>query len=392
MKKLHIINLGKMGGVERLFLQYINDFSEGKDEVICISNDIDEDIRQQMPQQKIIFASRLFNGLKLKAPQFLRKYLLQKRVEASDAQTIVVWDLVPRLTAKPKRAKLVYYDHGCSWRYPKNHKTLSFMRMLDGVISASAASSQVMQHRFKLPCPHHVVINRIMTPSGIRSEPRQLSSPIKIGTASRQVTLKGISVTLLTLKELLRRGHNVTLEIAGKGPDRDAFIALTNRLGIENNVTFSGFQQDIAPFFNRIDIYMSTPVTEPFGLSCMESLYFGVPVIYPLVDGQPEVIKNSVCGIGLSPSVTIEEHEKLTGIHVEFPYEVYDPVRNTMTSPLLLSHIACADAVETLFDQPTYQRFSEESKKWTKEHFDYAVFKTEFNGALRAIMDSTDEN
>jgi len=392
MKKLHIINLGKMGGVERLFLQYINDFSEGKDEVICISNDIDEDIRQQMPQQKIIFASRLFNGLKLKAPQFLRKYLLQKRVEASDAQVIVVWDLVPRLTAKPKRAKLVYYDHGCSWRYPENHKTLSFMRMLDGVISASAASSQVMQHRFELPCPHHVVINRIMTPSGIRSEPRQLSSPIKIGTASRQVTLKGISVTLLTLKELLRRGHNVTLEIAGKGPDRDAFIALASRLGIENNVTFSGFQQDIAPFFNRIDIYMSTPVTEPFGLSCMESLYFGVPVIFPLVDGQPEVIKNGVCGIGLSPSVTIEEHEKLTGIHVEFPYEVYDPVRNSMTRPLLLSHIACADAVETLFDRSTYQRFSEEAKSWTKAHFDYAVFRTEFNGALRAITDSKDEN
>lgn len=392
MKKLHIINLGKMGGVERLFIQYINDFSEGKDDVICISNDIDEDIRQQMPQQEITFASRLFNGLKLKAPQFLRKYLLQKRVEASSAQIIVVWDLVPRLTAKPKRAKLVYYDHGCSWRYPKNHKTLSFMHMLDGVISASAASSQVMQHRFNLPCPHHVVINRIMTPSGIRSEPRELTLPIKIGTASRQVSLKGISVTLLTLKELLQRGHEVSLEIAGKGPDRDAFIALASKLGIENHVTFSGFQQDIAPFFNRIHIYMSTPVTEPFGLSCMEALYFGVPVVYPLVDGQPEVIKNGVCGIGLTPSVTIEEHEKLTGICVDFPYDVYDPVRNKMMPPLLLSPADCADAVETLINAQTYQRFSEEAKNWTKTHFDYAVFRTEFNGALSAIMDSKDEN
>lgn len=392
MKKLHIINLGKMGGVERLFLQYINDFSDGKDDVICISNEIDEDIRRQMPQQKIVFANRLVNGLTLKAPQFLRKYLLQKRVEASDAQVIVVWDLVPRLTARPKRAKLVYYDHGCSWRYPENHKTLSFMRMLDGVISASSASSQVMKHRFNLPCPHYVVINRIMTPPGIRQEPRALTSPIKIGTASRQVSLKGISVTLLTLKELLRRGHDVTLEIAGKGPDRDAFIALASRLGIEDKVIFSGFQQDIAPFFNRIDIYMSTPVTEPFGLSCMESLYFGVPVIYPLVDGQPEVIKNGVCGIGLTPSVSIEEHEKLTGIRVDFPYDVYDPVRNIMTQPLLLSHVACADAVETLFDQQTYQRFSQQAKQWTKEHFDYAVFRTEFNGALSAITGSNDEH
>ncbi|MGP4132408.1 glycosyltransferase [Pantoea tagorei] len=123
------------------------------------------------------------------------------------------------------------------------------------------------------------------------------------------------------------------------------------------------------PFFNRIDIYMSTPVTEPFGLSCMESLYFGVPVIYPLVDGQPEVIKNGVCGIGLTPSVSIEEHEKLTGIRVDFPYDVYDPVRHIMTRPLLLSPVACADAVETLSHQQTYQRFSEEAKKVDKRAF-----------------------
>ena len=33
MKKLHIINLGKMGGVERLFLQYINDTTDGSNQV-----------------------------------------------------------------------------------------------------------------------------------------------------------------------------------------------------------------------------------------------------------------------------------------------------------------------------------------------------------------------
>jgi hypothetical protein len=43
MKKLHVINLGKMGGVERLFLQYINDTTEGSNEVICISSEVGEE-------------------------------------------------------------------------------------------------------------------------------------------------------------------------------------------------------------------------------------------------------------------------------------------------------------------------------------------------------------
>ncbi|MBE1043122.1 lipopolysaccharide biosynthesis protein, partial [Escherichia coli] len=47
MKKLHIINLGKMGVVERLFLQYINDTTDGSNKVLCISGDIGEEIRRQ---------------------------------------------------------------------------------------------------------------------------------------------------------------------------------------------------------------------------------------------------------------------------------------------------------------------------------------------------------
>lgn len=392
MKKLHIINLGKMGGVERLFLQYINDVSDGSDDVICISNQIDPDILQQMPRQHVTFANRLFSRFRLKSPQFLRKHLLQKSVNASNADMIIVWDLVPRLTAKPRKAKLVYYDHGCSWRYPKNGKTLAFMAMLDGVISASRASSRVMQHRFNLPCLHKVVINRLVTPQGIDPAVRQLSQPVRIGTASRQVGLKGISVSLLMMKELLTRGHNVTLEIAGKGPDREAFEDLAQRLGIAERVRFSGFQHNIAEFFNRVDIYMSTPVTEPFGLSCMEALYFGVPVIFPFVDGQPEVIADKICGVGLAPKVSLSEHQQLTGINVNFPYQVYDPIKDDMTEPMLLSHIDCADAFEFLIQKENYQTYSENAKSWTMKHFDYAYFRHEIESSLTEIANTKNAN
>ncbi|MBL1167201.1 glycosyltransferase, partial [Escherichia coli] len=230
---------------------------------------------------------------------------------------------------KPKRVKLVYYSHCCSWRYPRHPKPLRFLAMLDWVISASFASKRVMELRFNLPCPNHVVINRLKTPSGISDSLKPLSKPIRIGTASRLVSLKGISVSLLMMQELLRRGHDVTLEIAGKGPDRAEFEALAEKLELGDRVIFSGFQDNVADFFNRTHIYMSTPITDPFGLSCMEALYFGVPVIFPQVDGQPEVIKDGHCGIGLLPSVTIEEHQRLTGIKVDFPHDVYDPLSDT---------------------------------------------------------------
>ncbi|AGO57575.1 glycosyltransferase family 4 protein [Serratia plymuthica] len=389
MKKLHIINLGKMGGVERLFLQYINDTTDGSNEVICISGEVGEEIRRQMPDQKITFANRLINAFPLRCPQFLRKYLLKRKIEKANADIVIVWDLVPGLAAKPKRGKLVYYDHGCSWRYPKNPKTLRFLAMLDGCISASYASKRVMALRFNLPCPNHVVINRLKTPIGIHDSLKPLSRPVRIGTASRLVSLKGISVSLLTLQELLRRGHDVTLEIAGKGPDRAAFEALAEKLELGDRVTFSGFQDNVADFFNRTHIYMSTPITEPFGLSCMESLYFGVPVIFPQVDGQPEVIKDGQCGIGLTPAVTIEEHRRLTGIKVDFPHDVYDPATDALVVPKLLSHLECADAVERLMVPETYQTMSRNAQRYPVEHFSYAMFKTEFDDSLKSFIAQT---
>lgn len=382
MKKLHIINLGKMGGVERLFLQYINESSDDSNEIICISSRVGDEIAQQMPQQKVTFATRLFNRLPLRCPQFLRKYLLQWKIFRARADVIIVWDLIPGLAAKPSRGKLLYYDHGCSWRYAKNSKTLRFFAMLDGIISASFASQRVMQLRFNLPCPHRVVINRIKTPEGIDSSPRHLGSPVRLGTASRLVTLKGISVGLLTLKELLARGHNVVMEIAGKGPDRAAFEALAERLELGDRVVFSGFQHSVADFFNRTDIYLSTPITEPFGLSCMESLYYGVPVVFPLVDGQPEAVKDGLCGTGIVPVVSIEQHKALTGIEVDFPHQVYDPLHDTLVTGKLISHTDCADAIEALMEESRYATYSQNAQRYPVEHFSFDLFKDEFDATL----------
>ena len=90
MKTLHVINLGKMGGVERLFLQYINDTTDGSNEVICISSEVGEEIRRQMPDQKVTFANRLVNALPLRCPQFLRKYLLKSNIKKANADVDLV--------------------------------------------------------------------------------------------------------------------------------------------------------------------------------------------------------------------------------------------------------------------------------------------------------------
>jgi glycosyltransferase involved in cell wall biosynthesis len=387
MRKLHIINLEKMGGVERLFLQYINNDAAADDVIFCISNKVGPEILQYLSGKKITFVNRIINAFTLKYPVFLRKFALQSKLWLANADAIIIWDLVPGFVGKPSRGKVIYYDHGCSWRYAKNKKNLAFFAMLDGCISAARASKRVMEIRFNPQCPMHTVINRIAPPTNIFRGEKPMSSPIRLGIAARLVGLTGISVALLALKSLQDRGIDTTLDIAGKGPDEANFRQLAGKLGIADRVNFLGFQDDLSAFFNRIHIYLSTPVTEPFGLSCMEALFYGVPVVFPLIDGQPEVIQNGVCGVGIIPNVKPQKHFEITGVNINFPYDVYSPAKDKMVSPLLMSHEAVADAVVSIAGKG-YEKYRENAFSYVEKHFAYQNFIHEFESTVTDVINA----
>lgn len=370
MKKLHVINLGKLGGAEKIFLEYLKNNKSGQDDILCISNHVGSEIEPDLRDHSITYANRVFNNFKIKYPAFLRKFFLQKKINSFAADKIIIWDLVPNFRHKPLRGQVIYYDHGCSWRFPHNNKTQNFFSMVDRCIAVSHASRRVMELRFNLSCPIEVISNSLIFPLLLdRKKNISLKDKITLGTASRLVSLKGISVSILTIKELVNRGINAELIIAGKGPDEVALKNLVLELNLEDKVKFTGFQANLADFYQKIDIYMSTPATEPFGLSCLESLYYNTPVLYPIIDGQPEVMSELTDGIGIIPTVDFVMHTKLTKTVIDFPHKVYDPINDILIQPKMLSHLECADALIAYINKNNIENISIE-----REIFDYTKF------------------
>jgi hypothetical protein len=182
-----VINLERWGR-RRLFLQYIHDITAGQDRIFASATILVE-IAQHLKGRHITFVNRIINGCPVKFPPFLRKYALQTRTWLANADVIIVWDLVPVFAARPSRGKVIYYDHGCSWRYPHNKKTSGFFASLSGYISASYASQRVMTLRFNLPCPSRVLTNRITPPDNIFTGDKP-PLPLRLGVAARLVGLK----------------------------------------------------------------------------------------------------------------------------------------------------------------------------------------------------------
>jgi N-acetyl-alpha-D-glucosaminyl L-malate synthase BshA len=87
------------------------------------------------------------------------------------------------------------------------------------------------------------------------------------------------------------------LVMIGDGPDRPAAEEEARALGVESSVYFLGKIDAVAPLLASADIFLLPSQSESFGLSALEALASGVPVIASDTGGLPEVVKHDVTGL-----------------------------------------------------------------------------------------------
>jgi N-acetyl-alpha-D-glucosaminyl L-malate synthase BshA len=86
------------------------------------------------------------------------------------------------------------------------------------------------------------------------------------------------------------------LVMVGDGPDRGAAEEEARTLGVAADVRFLGKIDAVAPLLSAADVYIFPSENESFGLSALEALACGVPVVAARVGGVPEVIRDGITG------------------------------------------------------------------------------------------------
>ena len=82
-----------------------------------------------------------------------------------------------------------------------------------------------------------------------------------------------------------------TLEIAGDGSERDAVRALAHDLGLDGLVRFSGFRSDLAAVMDRSGILVAPCPVEGLGLTVLEAMAGGLPVVAAAAGGHVELLE-----------------------------------------------------------------------------------------------------
>ncbi len=86
------------------------------------------------------------------------------------------------------------------------------------------------------------------------------------------------------------------LVMVGDGPERGAAEEEARKLGVAHDVRFLGKIDQVAPLLAAADLYVFPSESESFGLSALEALASGVPVVAARVGGLPEVVRDGITG------------------------------------------------------------------------------------------------
>ena len=97
---------------------------------------------------------------------------------------------------------------------------------------------------------------------------------------------------------ILKTEKSVKFFIAGTGSYESALKEKAKSLGLEENVIFTGFIDDVDKLMNITDIQVNASYgTEATSLALLEGMSIGVPAVVSDFGGNPGVVKDGVNGL-----------------------------------------------------------------------------------------------
>ncbi len=108
----------------------------------------------------------------------------------------------------------------------------------------------------------------------------------------RLTNQKGPYFFLHTAKKVLEKRKDVMFIIAGQGDQMPELIKLAINLNIMDNVIFTGYltDEEVLKAYAIADVYVMPSVSEPFGITALEAIASGTPVIVSKNAGVAEKI------------------------------------------------------------------------------------------------------
>ena len=180
------------------------------------------------------------------------------------------------------------------------------MMMADKIIAVSNHTKQAIITRYNIPAEKIEVVHNSIDAGiydnviGDNAYPyfeKMRDNGYKVVMNVGRFTLqKGLHNLIHAMKIVIEKRPKSFLVFVGNGELEIELLTLAAELGIGANVLFTGFQRgkNWRDMFAQSDIFVMPSISEPFGLTALESAAFGVPALVSKQSGVAEVMKTAL--------------------------------------------------------------------------------------------------
>ncbi|KKQ94466.1 MAG: Glycosyl transferase group 1 [candidate division CPR2 bacterium GW2011_GWC2_39_10] len=120
---------------------------------------------------------------------------------------------------------------------------------------------------------------------------------IVIGSIGRLHKVKGYDNLIEAANILEDKNPNFRIVIWGDGPEKENLNKKIKDFEIDHHVELAGFEPDLNKILSRVDVYIQPSLSEGFGLTVVEAMLAGRPVIVTPAGALKEIVNNGITGI-----------------------------------------------------------------------------------------------
>ncbi|HSS45594.1 MAG TPA: glycosyltransferase family 4 protein, partial [Thermoanaerobaculia bacterium] len=164
----------------------------------------------------------------------------------------------------------------------------------DRVIAVSHYTAQVVTQAYGAPPERLRVVHNAIDPKETVGDWTVEEGDPLVLFAGRITWQKGPEYFVEAAARVVREIPNVKFAVAGSGDQMRSMIERVAAYGIGRSFLFTGFlsPSELDRLYARADVYVMPSVSEPFGLTALEALQHGTPVIVSKSAGVSEVVRN----------------------------------------------------------------------------------------------------
>lgn len=223
-------------------------------------------------------------------------------IHAHDWMTGIAALKAKKVSGKP----IVFHVHSTEYDRTANNPRPAIMEYeklalegADRIIAISEYTKKIVVEKYHINPNKISIVHNAINTDDMNDSLNKLDTKVRdkmVLFLARLTIQKGADYLLQAAQKVLQKKRNVKFVIVGKGPMLSKLVDMSFELGINKQVIFAGSMnhEDVDQAYKRADLFVMPSVSEPFGLTCLEAIKNGTPVLISKQSGASEVIKNAL--------------------------------------------------------------------------------------------------